>query len=143
MNSVARSKAPAFICLLLLLAMQVAQHLCQPHLYGALCLLVDEAGFLIEPKTAALIARLPPCEGQLVAAEAVVRSLGVTDGPAFDALVDALRADGGAEAAAQETASLTGGICLLQPLSQPSMFVYPSTLGIVSSATASVCVCGC
>jgi hypothetical protein len=87
---------------------QVAQRLSDPSYYGALCLLVDEAGFLIDSKAAALIAQLPPSEGQLVAAEAIVRSLGVSDGPAFDALIDALSADGGAGAADRAALSLSG-----------------------------------
>jgi hypothetical protein len=73
---------------------QVVQRLTAPHYYGALCLLVDEAGFLVESKTAALIAELPANEAKLVAAESIVRALGVTDGPGFDALMDALTADG-------------------------------------------------
>lgn len=93
---------------LLLVLLQVAQRLSEPGYFGALCLLVDEAGFLVESKTQALIAQLPASAGQMVAAEAIVRSLGVTDGPAFDALIDALSADGGA-AAADRAASLTGG----------------------------------
>lgn len=88
--------------------LQVAQRLSDPSYYGALCLLVDEAGFLIDAKAAALIAQLPASEGQLVAAEAIVRSLGVSDGPAFDALMDALSADGGAGAADRATLSLSG-----------------------------------
>lgn len=71
------------------------QRLTTPHYYGALCLLVDEAGFLVESKTAALIAELPASKAKLVAAESVVRALGVTDGPGFDALMDALTAVGG------------------------------------------------
>lgn len=88
--------------------LQVAQRLSDPSYYGALCLLVDEAGFLIDAKAAALIAQLPASEGQLVAAEAIVRSLGVSDGPAFDALMGALSADGGAGAADRATLSLSG-----------------------------------
>jgi hypothetical protein len=90
------------------LDVQVSQRLSDPSYYGALCLLVDEAGFLIDSKAAALIAQLPPNEGQLVAAEAIVRSLGVSDGPAFDALIDALSADGGAGAADRAALSLSG-----------------------------------
>ena len=89
--------------------LQIAQRLAEPHLYGALCLLVDEAGFLLEPKAAALIEKLPAVEGKMVAAESIVRALGVTDGPAFDALIDALSADGGAGAASREATSLSGG----------------------------------
>eukprot|EP00775_Hariotina_reticulata_P011515 gene11515-11658_t len=74
---------------------EVAQRLLDPQHYGALCLLVDEAGFLLEKKTAALIAQMPANEAKMVAADAIVRALGVTDGPAFDALMDALRNDQG------------------------------------------------
>ncbi|WIA22959.1 hypothetical protein OEZ86_009886 [Tetradesmus obliquus] len=97
----------------------VAQRLSDPSYYGALCLLVDEAGFLIDAKAAALIAQLPPSEGQLVAAEAIVRSLGVSDGPAFDALMDALSADGGAGAADRATLSLSGAA------PPPPLLVHP------------------
>jgi hypothetical protein len=55
---------------------------------------VDEAGFLVESKTAALIAELPANEAKLVAADSIVRALGVTDGPGFDALMEALTANG-------------------------------------------------
>lgn len=72
----------------------MAQRLTAPHYYGALCLLVDEAGFLVESKTAALIAELPANEAKLVAADSIVRALGVTDGPGFDTLMEALTADG-------------------------------------------------
>lgn len=47
-------------------APQVVQRLTAPHYYGALCLLVDEAGFLVESKTAAFIADLPANEAKLV-----------------------------------------------------------------------------
>lgn len=74
---------------------QVVQRLTAPHYYGALCLLVDEAGFLLESKTAALIAELPANEAKLVAADSIVRALGVTDGPGFEALMEALTLEGG------------------------------------------------
>lgn len=88
--------------------LQVALRLAEPHLYGALCLLVDEAGFLIEPKAAALIEKLPAAESKMVAAQSIVRALGVTDGPAFDALIDALSADSGSGAAYHGVSSLSG-----------------------------------
>lgn len=75
--------------------LQVVHRITAPHYYGALCLLVDEAGFLVESKTAALIAELPADEAKLVAAESIVKALGVTDGPGFDALIEALTAEGG------------------------------------------------
>ncbi|KAF6263341.1 sperm tail-domain-containing protein [Scenedesmus sp. NREL 46B-D3] len=100
-------------------AAEVAQRMSDPSYYGALCLLADEAGFLIDAKAAALIAQLPPSEGQAVAAKAVVRSLGVSDGPAFDALMDALSADGGAGAADRAALSLSGAAPPLPLLVHP------------------------
>lgn len=69
---------------------QVQDRLHQPRYYGALSLLCDEAGFLLDSKARALIERLPKDESGLVKAGAIVRALGVTDGAGFDALMDAL-----------------------------------------------------
>jgi hypothetical protein len=73
-----------------LLPVQVAERLKQPAYYGALTLLIDEAGFLMDQKTQALVSKLPQDQAGLVAAGAVLRALGVTDGPGFDALMEAL-----------------------------------------------------
>lgn len=86
----------------------MVQRLTAPNYYGALCLLVDEAGFLVESKTAALLAELPANEAKLVAAESIVRALGVTDGPSFDALMDALSDSGGGAGGSNSNA---GGGC--------------------------------
>jgi len=57
---------------------------------GALQLLCDEAGFLVEAKAAVLVSKLPADEAGRVKAASIVRALGVTDGAGFDALMDAL-----------------------------------------------------
>ncbi len=77
---------------------QLATALVSPAAYGALCLLVDEAGCLVDARARALLAELPTPAGQCIAAASVVRALGVTDKAAFDALLRALR--GGAEGVA-------------------------------------------
>lgn len=76
-------------------APQVASRLSLPRYYGALCLLTDTAGFLIEPKAASMIGALAHDEAGQVAASAIVRALGVTDGPGVEALMEALTADSG------------------------------------------------
>lgn len=52
---------------------------------------------------------MPATEGQLVAADAIVRALGVTDGPAFDALMEALRDDQGLTGLGTAVFSMAGG----------------------------------
>ena len=64
---------------------------------GALNLLVDEAGFLVEAKVRNMLERLPKDEAGKVAAESIVRSLGIADGTGFEALVSALSADSSIE----------------------------------------------
>ena len=61
--------------------------------YGALSLLCDEAGFLVDAKVRGMLEKLPKDEAGLVKAESVLRSLGITDGSSFEALMDALSAD--------------------------------------------------
>ena len=76
----------------------------QPHsvhaihrFYGALNMLCEEAGFLVEPLAHQVVAALPAEEGGgLVQAEAIVRALGVSDDTTFDALMAALSTDDGA-----------------------------------------------
>jgi hypothetical protein len=51
----------------------------------------------LDGKTRELLGELPADEAGMVAAETIVRSLGVTDGPGFEALMDALT-DGSGEA---------------------------------------------
>ncbi|KAG2426185.1 hypothetical protein HXX76_013166 [Chlamydomonas incerta] len=65
--------------------------------WGALGLLCDEAGFLIDIKARNMIERLSKDEQGLVKAEAILRSLGIADGSAFDALLEALSADSNIE----------------------------------------------
>lgn len=81
-----------------LFAVQLSGRLRDPRHWGALGLLCDEAGFLVDAKARAMLARLPQDAGNrdeagMIKAESIVRSLGVTDGHAFDALLDALSAD--------------------------------------------------
>lgn len=80
--------------------------------------MVDEAGFLVESKTAALIAELPADEAKLVAAESIVKALGVTDGPGFDALIEALTAEGGSGSLSNAGGGyITGMKCRSVPIS--------------------------
>lgn len=72
---------------------ELQERLRDPRYYGALSLLVDEAGFLIDTKAHNMMERLPKDEAGLVAADSIVRALGVTDGSGFDALMGALSAD--------------------------------------------------
>lgn len=74
-------------------ANELSERLNDVRYYGALSLLVDEGGFLIDLKARNMIERLPKEEQGLVRAEAIVRALGVTDTASFDALMDALSAD--------------------------------------------------
>ncbi|MEW5307357.1 MAG: hypothetical protein WDW36_009761 [Sanguina aurantia] len=77
---------------------ELSRRLRDPRHWGALGLLCDEAGFLVDAKARAMLARLAQDAGSrdeagMIKAESIVRSLGVTDGHAFDALLDALSAD--------------------------------------------------
>lgn len=72
---------------------ELQEKLRDPRYSGALSLLVDEAGFLVESKTRNMLERLSKDEAGLIAAESIVRALGVTNGPGFNALMDALSAD--------------------------------------------------
>ncbi|KAF5832552.1 sperm tail C-terminal domain-containing protein [Dunaliella salina] len=77
------------------------ERLRDPRSYGALSLLVDEAGFLTDAKAKAVMEKLPKDEAGLVAAESIVRALGVVDGISFDTLMDALSADSNIEVKAK------------------------------------------
>ena len=72
---------------------EVAERLKDARNWGALGLLVDEAGFLMDTKARNMVEKLSKDEAGLVKAEAIVRALGVSDGLSFDALLDALSAD--------------------------------------------------
>ncbi len=65
--------------------------------YGALSLLCDEAGFLVDARARGMLDSLSKDEAGMVKAESVLRAIGVTDGSAFDALMDALSADSAIE----------------------------------------------
>ncbi|KAA6420207.1 MAG: coiled-coil domain-containing protein [Trebouxia sp. A1-2] len=70
---------------------EVTTRLQEPTYFGALQLLCDEAGFLVDSKAHKMLASLPKHQDeQLVHAESVVKALGVTDGASFDALMAAL-----------------------------------------------------
>ncbi|KAG1659692.1 hypothetical protein FOA52_004331 [Chlamydomonas sp. UWO 241] len=64
---------------------------------GALGLLCDEAGFLVDSRARAVLEKLPRDEAGLIRAESVLRALGVADGAAFDALMRALRPESNIE----------------------------------------------
>ena len=70
---------------------EVTTRLQEPTYFGALQLLCDEAGFLVDSKAHKMLASLPKHQDeQLIHAESVVKALGVTDGASFDALMAAL-----------------------------------------------------
>ncbi len=70
---------------------EVTTRLQEPTYFGALQLLCDEAGFLVDSKAHKMLASLPKHQDEgLIHAEAVVKALGVTDGASFDALMAAL-----------------------------------------------------
>ncbi|KAJ9522954.1 hypothetical protein QJQ45_023754 [Haematococcus lacustris] len=72
---------------------ELQERLRSPAYLGALSLLADEAGFLVDSKVRAMLDKLPKDEAGLLAAESIVRAVGVTDGTGFAALMDALSAD--------------------------------------------------
>lgn len=78
---------------------EVARKLQEPSYFGALQLLCDEAGFLVESKAHKMLSSLPkhggpqgvtPQDQGLIQAASVVKALGVTDGASFEALMAAL-----------------------------------------------------
>mmetsp|Transcript_35004 Transcript_35004/g.99216 ORF Transcript_35004/g.99216 Transcript_35004/m.99216 type:complete len:688 (-) Transcript_35004:130-2193(-) len=70
----------------------VAERTRDPRYFGALQLLVDEAGFLVDVKANKMLDALPKDELGRVRVDSILRALGVTDGASFDALMDALSA---------------------------------------------------
>lgn len=71
-------------------AAQLAERLEDPRSWGALDLLCDEAGFLVDGKARALVDKLPKSEQGSVQVKAILGALGIDDGPSFDALLAAL-----------------------------------------------------
>ena len=77
---------------------EVARKLQEPGYFGALQLLCDEAGFLVDSKAHKMLSSLPRHqeEGQphpdqgLIQAGSIIKALGVTDGASFEALMAAL-----------------------------------------------------
>lgn len=77
---------------------EVARKLQEPGYFGALQLLCDEAGFLLDSKAHKMLSSLPKHEEEglthsdqgLIQAGSVVKALGVTDGASFEALMAAL-----------------------------------------------------
>ena len=76
---------------------EVQERLRDPRYYGALSLLCDEAGFLVDSRARGMLDKLPKDEAGLVKAESVLRAMGVADGSSFEALMDALSADSAIE----------------------------------------------
>ena len=73
---------------------EVTAKLQEPTYFGALQLLCDEAGFLVDSKAHKMLTSLPKHQDeQLIHAESVVKALGVTDGASFEALMSALSVD--------------------------------------------------
>ncbi|GAX84384.1 hypothetical protein CEUSTIGMA_g11806.t1 [Chlamydomonas eustigma] len=71
---------------------EVQENLKDSRNYGALSLLCDEAGFLIDAKVRSMLDKLSKDEAGHVKAESVLKALGVSDGSSFNALMDALTA---------------------------------------------------
>lgn len=67
----------------------------------ALQLVLDETGFLQDAKAKKLVKSVGTNGNGMASVEAVIYALGVTDGPTFDALMEALRADSSIELRAQ------------------------------------------
>ncbi|KAG2497477.1 hypothetical protein HYH03_004630 [Edaphochlamys debaryana] len=88
---------------------ELTERLRDPRNYGALGMLCDEAGFLIDAKAKHMIDRLAKDEAGLVKAEAILRSLGIADGSAFDSLLEALSADSNIEMRAKGMVAPPGG----------------------------------
>jgi len=72
---------------------ELAARLHDPRYAGALGMLCDEAGFLVDSKAQSMLEKLPRDEAGRVRAESILRALGIADGAAFDALMAALRPD--------------------------------------------------
>ncbi|EFJ47566.1 hypothetical protein VOLCADRAFT_81425 [Volvox carteri f. nagariensis] len=94
---------------------EVAERLREPRNWGALGLLCDEAGFLLDAKARHMIERLPKDEQGLVKAEAILRALGIADGSSFDQLMDALSADSTVEMRAKGMGGERGPAVLVHP----------------------------
>lgn len=84
-----------------LAAKAVQERIRDPRNLGALQLLIDEGGFLLEARTRGMIEKLPKDDQGMVKLESILRALGVVDGMAFDSLLDALSADSSVEARAR------------------------------------------
>lgn len=77
---------------------EVARKLQEPGYFGALQLLCDEAGFLVDSKAHKMLSGLPrhgdeglaASDQGLIQAGSVVKALGVSDGASFEALMAAL-----------------------------------------------------
>ena len=77
---------------------EVARKLQEPGYFGALQLLCDEAGFLVDSKAHKMLSSLPKhgeeglthSDQGLIQAGSVIKALGVTDGASFEALMAAL-----------------------------------------------------
>jgi len=65
--------------------------------WGALGLLCDEAGFLVDSKARTMLEHLSKDDQGRVKAESIIRALGVSDGASLDALMGALGADSNIE----------------------------------------------
>ena len=84
---------------------ELQERLRDPRYLGALSLLCDEAGFLVDSKVRSMVDRLSKDEDGMVKAESVLRSLGITDGPSFDALMEALSPESAIEMRAKGVAT--------------------------------------
>lgn len=88
-----------FVCALyngvmLLGSLSVVEHaVAVCRYYGAVSLLCDEAGFLVDSKAEKMLSGLPADENGQLQVQAVLKALGVTDDSSFEALMDALSTD--------------------------------------------------
>ncbi|KXZ47783.1 hypothetical protein GPECTOR_33g665 [Gonium pectorale] len=105
---------------------ELSERLHDARNWGALGLLCDEAGFLIDVKARNMIERLPKDEQGLVKAEAILRALGISDGASFDGLMDALSADSNVEMRAKGmVAPAAGRIAEEKSERGPGVLVHP------------------
>jgi len=106
--------------------------------WGALELLADEAGFLVDGKARAVIDRLPKSDKGAVQVAAILEALGVVDGPSFDALMGALSDGGGAAGGGSDAASASTTVDPNEAVSRLKAFMETHRPSARAGATPSV-----
>lgn len=95
-----------------LTAVQTSLHACnRPHPSPAVCAVLVQVRNMLEK-----LAATSKEEAGLVAAESIVRALGVTDGAGFDALMEALSSDSNVELRAKVSQPWTALLLSISPL---------------------------